>query len=354
MARGPVRWWAFIAGGLAVVLFLWLVLDPRTRRKRGFVQPRPQEPLVVRDWVKFPAIVEVDTDQDIYAIGDVHGDYERLLTLLTVSKIIARDPGKPEKVQWSAGKAVLVCTGDLINKGNQSLQVIALFQALESSAKEAGGKVIVTMGNHEAEFLARGGQGRKAEEFIHELTTRDIPVADVAGGRDALGIGHFMRDLPFAARVNDWFFAHAGNTHGRTLQKLKADLQAGVEAQGFQAPVLMDADSLLEARLNPAPWWERPGDKGSDSRDRLTSYASALGAKHFVFGHQPGKIVFSDGSKRRAGQLYQGFDGLLFLIDVGMSRAVGNSAGAMLHIRNGKEPRAVRLSPHDPPVTLWP
>ena len=45
---------------------------------------------------------------------------------------------------------------------------------------------------------------------------------------------------------------------------------------------------------------------------------------------------------------------LLFLIDVGMSRAVGSSDGAVLRIHNGKHPRATVISPTAAPKQLWP
>ena len=43
---------------------------------------------IARDWAKYPAIVQIDTGEDIFAIGDVHGDYDRLVKLLTAAKII--------------------------------------------------------------------------------------------------------------------------------------------------------------------------------------------------------------------------------------------------------------------------
>jgi len=60
---------------------------------------------------------------------------------------------------------------------------------------------------------------------------------------------------------------------------------------------------------------------------------SALGVKHLVQGHQHQKIVFEDGQQRNTGQMFQ-WRGLLFLIDVGMSEGVGDSHGAVLHIRH--------------------
>src|SRR4051794_35057646 len=125
-----VRPWLLAAAVVAVSLggAAWLS-DPAPDATTGQGQP-------IRDWQKHPAVVEVDTPHDVYAVGDPHGDYERLLTVLTAAKVIAGDPGPPQKVRWTGGKAVLVCTGDLIDKGNQGLRVIALFRALEPAARE--------------------------------------------------------------------------------------------------------------------------------------------------------------------------------------------------------------------------
>jgi hypothetical protein len=78
----------------------------------------------IRNWIKHPAVVELDTEEDVFAVGDVHGDYDRLVTLLAAGKVIDPDPASPERAGWAAGKAVLVCTGDLIDKGPHSLKVI--------------------------------------------------------------------------------------------------------------------------------------------------------------------------------------------------------------------------------------
>lgn len=41
-----------------------------------------KQSLVVRDWNKYPAIVERNTQAEVIALGDVHGGYERLVDLL--------------------------------------------------------------------------------------------------------------------------------------------------------------------------------------------------------------------------------------------------------------------------------
>jgi len=310
-----------------------------------------QRSKVARDWAKYPAVVEIEGAENVYALGDVHGDYDRLVTLLTAAKIIAGPPDRRDSPKWNAGRAVPVCTGDLIDKWKHSLKVIAMFRALREGAARAGGRVVVTMGNHEAEFLA-DPEATKAAVFRDELTRKGIDFQKVAEGTDEQGVGDFLRSLPFAVRIGDWFFVHAGNTQGRTMRQLDEDLREGVDSDGFGSHVLLDGNSLLEARLHKIPWWERKADHDNpeNSQKRLKGVVKALGVKHLVMGHQPGSVQFSDGDSRKKGEAFQKFDGLIFLIDCGMSQGIGYSTGAILHIEHG---RATALFPDRPSKVLW-
>src|SRR5215471_4445551 len=197
-------------------------------------------PKANRDWSKHPAVVEIDTNEDVYAVGDAHADPDRLAAVLAKAKIIKAVPKKPADVKWAAGKSVLVITGDMIDKWHHSLDVIALLRALQTSAAAAGGQVIITMGNHEAEFLA-DPHGDKTEEFGDELKEAGLKRNDVA---DCQGdLGQFLCTLPIAARVNDWFFCHGGNTNGQTIQALTDSIESGFANDGFATAALVGDNS---------------------------------------------------------------------------------------------------------------
>jgi len=57
-----------------------------------------------RDWQKHPAIVELDTSETVFAVGDAHGDPERLTGVLAAAKLAESSATAPDKVQWTAGK----------------------------------------------------------------------------------------------------------------------------------------------------------------------------------------------------------------------------------------------------------
>ena len=124
---------------------------PPCRRRRGRG----------RDWAQLPAVVDRTTSEEIVALGDVHGAYDRLVHILQVGGIARADAKAKGGYAWAGGKRTLVSVGDLIDKGPQSLEVLDLMMSLQAGARAAGGDVIVTLGNHEAEFLARPGRRRR-------------------------------------------------------------------------------------------------------------------------------------------------------------------------------------------------
>jgi hypothetical protein len=267
-----------------------------------------------RDWNLHPAIAEMDAPPTLFAVSDVHGGYDRLTTLLARNRILETIPVRAEQARWSAGDAVLVVAGDMIDKGPSSVAVLDLFRALEASAALAGGRVVVTLGNHEAEFLDDPGNDKATtnDGVDGDLASHGLTGLAVANGSDARGV--WLRERPFGARVGRWFFAHAGDTHGRTIAQLEAVLRSGITAHDYDDAEVIGSASLLESR----DWYA--SDDGIGLR-----YAHALGAEHIVFGHQPSALG-------PQGEIAVGQAGALFRIDCGMSPDVDYSSGRLLRV----------------------
>lgn len=310
----------------------------------------PAVPAAERNWAALPAIVQIDTPEDVFAIGDVHGDAVRFTRLLTGAGLIAGVPQHPGDVQWIAGRSVLVITGDMIDKGPRILDVFRVLDALQKSAAAQGGSVVILAGNHEAEFLADPA-AKKGREFAEQLLAEELSPVAIGSCKTDLGI--FLCGLPFGARVNDWFFSHAGNSGGQSIQQLQSSLERGFAEHGFAAKEITGDHSLLEARLNGSGKGREPWiDAGLPQRSEqqlLEDYTRALGVKHIVEGHVPSEVRFADGTVRRAGEMFQRF-GLLFLIDTGMSENVNDSAGAALQITRTA---ATAICPDGRRTVLW-
>ena len=149
-----------------------------------------------RDFVAHPAIVEISEADQVYALSDPHGHYEELAGVLEGNHLITTSSAGPTKAKWTGGTATLLILGDLIDKGEDSLEVIDLLRTIEKQAPASGGRVVVLMGNHEAEFLAdprnskATSEGQDETGIVTQLDKHGIDPAKVAACKDTDGRGH--------------------------------------------------------------------------------------------------------------------------------------------------------------------
>jgi hypothetical protein len=101
----------------------------------------------------------------IVAIGDVHGAAEPFVAILQRAGLIDAER------RWIGGAAVLVQTGDLMDRGTAIRADFDLLMALERQASAAGGRVQVLLGNHE--FMNLLGQTRDVAPELYERFADD-------------------------------------------------------------------------------------------------------------------------------------------------------------------------------------
>jgi hypothetical protein len=268
--------------------------------------------VVARDWAESPAIVEHVPKTDVFAVSDLHGHYEEGFALLLGNGLLRGDAKTPTSVEWTGGTSTLVVVGDLINKGPGSIALVDMFRTLQARAEKAGGKVIVTMGNHEADFLHAPTSARAMRDgtdgklgFGHDLLRAGHDPTEVAGGLDAEGRGAWLRALPFAAKVGDSFFVHSGDTKGMTIPELASHVERTVRSGGFgHEGVNGDDRSLLGA------------DDWKLTAAEAKTNAEKLGVKRIVMGHISSAFE-ADGAIART------HDGALVKLDTGLANDAG-------------------------------
>jgi hypothetical protein len=169
----------------------------------------------------------------VIAFADVHGAYDELTGLLEKAGVVDAD------LHWAAGKAHVVSTGDLLDRGAGSRKVMDLLMRLQSEATAAGGMLHVLLGNHEAMNLLGDLRDATPAELasyadfepsdLRPRLRRDWVVQHGEGTEEAFDgqfppgfFGHreaFARDgrygawllgLPVAIVVNDTLFMHGG------------------------------------------------------------------------------------------------------------------------------------------------
>ncbi len=83
-----------------------------------------QSSLLLEPRISHPLKTTLSADT-VCAIGDLHGDLEQGYTALRLAGFV------DVQGSWSGGKATLVQTGDLLDRGPNSLDLVELFERLK-------------------------------------------------------------------------------------------------------------------------------------------------------------------------------------------------------------------------------
>ena len=169
----------------------------------------------------------------LVAIADVHGAGSAFVKILQRTGLI------DDRQQWTGGTAVLVQTGDLLDRGPDVKPVFELLMTLEQQAAAAGGRVQVVLGNHEGMNMlgdtrdasadvyrafagekseGRREQGYQAAKKITKGLEKDAWMAAHPLGyieyRDAFApdgrYGKWLRTKPVVVQIDDTVFMHGG------------------------------------------------------------------------------------------------------------------------------------------------
>ncbi len=258
----------------------------------------------------------------IVAVGDLHGDLDNAVATLAMLGVV------DAAGRWSGGDTVLVQTGDTVDRGPESRQVMALLRRLHDEAAAAGGRVIALLGNHEVMNL-RGDLRYVAPEDVSAYGGDDLRRAAFApAGED----GAWLRGLGAAARVGETVFVHGGI--------LPAMAEGGVDALNERARAALDAPGDPAVLGESGPFWYRGyvTDPEPTACPTLAEALRRLGARRMVVGH----------TTRRDGQVEARCGGALLVIDVGISDHYGGHLGA-IELRGGSDAWAVSGAMTDPP-----
>jgi len=298
----------------------------------------------------------------VVAVGDVHASYENLVTILRFARIV------DAKDKWAGGKAHLVQTGDLLDRGKDARKVLDLLMRLEGEARKAGGRLHALLGNHEVmnmlgdlryvaaeEYpawqepestrrreryyeaaLSQARKGAKAagtpfdEDAFHAKFLQQVPLGFVertaalsAEGR----YGRWLRQRPVIAKVNGVAFVHGGLTpEVAALGCEEVNARVRRELNEDVALTVKDPSSTLAAG-EKGPLWYRGLAKDDESilAPQVDQVLKSLGVRAIAVGHS----VTGDG------RIQARFGGRVIGIDVGMGEVYGGNLAALEVGANG-------------------
>ena len=220
----------------------------------------------------------------IVALSDPHGDYPALIETLGNAGVIDAE------LAWKGGTSHLVITGDLLDRGPESRKIMDLVMRLEVEAVEQGGRVHLTLGNHEvmnlvgdlryvsvAEYAAfaqdepadvrenwfqryKSAQSLQGEPPQDDAALRTLFDSTRPAGffahRQAFGsegkYGRWLLQKPLMVVVNDTAFVHGGlpSMVGESgLEELNNRLRAEVTDYVRQFELLVRAE-LIDSAAN--------------------------------------------------------------------------------------------------------
>ncbi|KAH6578809.1 hypothetical protein BASA61_000038 [Batrachochytrium salamandrivorans] len=225
------------------------------------------------------------SERRVVAIGDLHSDFDMSVKTLQMANII------DVNFKWIAGNTIVVQT-----------------------AKEHGGRLIQLLGNHETMNMA--GDLRYVSD--KDIASYGGPYFRSHAFSENGGLGRYLRTLGIAAKVDDTVFFHAGAD--LNWSSLGIDV---LNTLAHQELVGRNAKYISKSKLfgDHGPLWYRGFAKRDDDAfcDFVRDVLFNLKASRMVIGHTP----------TEDGRISNRCDGLVYIIDVGISRSVRGRIAAL-------------------------
>ncbi|GAA5929965.1 uncharacterized protein JCM15063_004679 [Sporobolomyces koalae] len=344
-----------------------------------------QRPLVV------PASDATNVPQDriikhrIVAIGDIHGDYSALTKILRKAALIDL------KGHWIGGQTILVQTGDIVDRGADTILCYRFMQTLRPLAEKAGGAVVSLLGNHEimnalgdwryvsaADIQSFGGERNRRHALLsgwigqewranYSITARvpylthtfptESSVIELPTSRKGESDKRFVLDPePRHSDADDDEAGAISFVHGGIIPEYLAMLDSSstgpistinrighsiltslVEHPNSQ-PLSLPRDASTEQRVfwsERGPMWNREFAMDQDELSickRVAETCKRLKVRRLVMGHTPN----FEGIVERC-------QGRVLLIDTGISKAYGGSH-SFLEIQHTLTPKSLSSS----------
>jgi hypothetical protein len=315
----------------------------------------------------------------IIAVGDLHGDFSAWRDIARAAHLVDADG------HWTGGDAVLVQTGDVVDRGPDALKIVQDLMHLQGEAQRAHGQVVALVGNHEAMNITGDLRYVSAADYAAYANSRSAQLREsvYAANKTAFEAAYRQRDPQMAgdAIKQAWLKAYPP---GRLEHQLAWSPNGAIGRWIITNPAvaLLDGNVFVHGGISPAyahlsigdinrqvaaalkaqttdpqaiindalgPLWYRglatpdaDNDGGPPApaapapppiEDQVTSVLAAYGAKRIVIAHTPNLSGIS--------VLY---GGRLVRIDTGISDVYGGKVSYLEILDGTPVPHVVERS----------
>jgi hypothetical protein len=317
---------------------------------------------------------DLQTTERIVAVGDIHGAFDQFVAILRAAGVM------DNRNRWSGRKAILVQTGDILDRGPDSRKAIDLIRKLEREAERAGGRVVALLGNHElmrlvsdwryvsqgetdafkngdsvdlreralTVFSAEAEKTAKAagkpfepnayrEQFMKEVALGSLEMRFAFESKGEYGA--WVRQRAAVARVNGILFLHGGISEPVSMMGCDG-INAGVRKDLLSLPVPLDQVASLFSASETGPLWYRglAQEPEASLAPTLDMILERMKARAIVIGHTVA-----------AGKITPRFGGRVIQIDTGMVNGEFFPGGAPSALElHGDKATAIYLDRKEP------
>ncbi|ORX55832.1 Metallo-dependent phosphatase [Anaeromyces robustus] len=261
----------------------------------------------------------------IIAVGDIHGDYNQFIKILTHAKLIDKNKN------WIGKNTIFVQVGDLMDRGDESKKIFDLMMKLKKQAKKKGGVIHSLLGNHEILNLTG--------DFRYTYLSDIKSYGTIEKRRKALALntkyGDYIRkEMESVVVIDDMIFVHAGllsrdaalgiKNVNKKIRKILIDAPYNISND---SPHPINTDPLLNLNEN-RPLWTRYLAYNSDIEaacEELSKVLKITNTTRMIVGHS----IIADGRIARL------CDNKLINIDIGITKYYGGRFG-YLEIKRDK------------------
>lgn len=231
---------------------------------------------------------ESKTKEPIFVLGDIHGQYDRMISNLQAHGVIDK------QLKWSWGKGHLVFVGDIFDRGHKVTEALWLIYRLEQEAVKAGGKVHLSFGNHELMVLNKDNR-YIAREYKNLCNNLGLDYNALFHPNSVLG--EWLRSKNSMTKINDVLFVHGGISQkqvdsGISPQEVN-DLMRQYLISGSNPKI---QDKLKQILKSFGPFWYRGyfmdrSQYKKISDQELTPILKALKVSRIVVGHTENEVL---------------------------------------------------------------
>lgn len=235
--------------------------------------------------------------EKLFAISDIHGDYEHFVEILVTASVI------DSNLHWIWEQGHLVVNGDVFDRGPAVTECLWLIYRLEREAALAGGAVHLLLGNHELMVL-RGDLRYVHERYLDGICRKSRCSYDDLFGPD-MELGRWLRTKHTIMRINRTLFVHGGLRVDHVRDSSARGIINGLVRSGldYSSPRLCFNDSIKTLYGSKGPMWfrgsthELEGRYPAQTTVQIDSILMLCNVDEMVIGHteQDSIVTYHDG-----------------------------------------------------------